>query len=63
MTTEKTWTPEACTLPIAEQPLWEADFDQLFAAALRALHQPEVHPTAAGTGTVARAVAAAGMSS
>ena len=31
------WAPQACTLPTAEQPLRVAEFDQLFATALRGL--------------------------
>ena len=30
-----TWVPDACTLPTAEQPLRVAEFDVLFAAAVR----------------------------
>lgn len=30
-----TWVPEACSLPSAEQPLRVAEFDGLFASALR----------------------------
>jgi hypothetical protein len=30
-----TWVPESCTLPTAEQPLRVAEFDDLFATALR----------------------------
>jgi hypothetical protein len=30
-----TWVPEACTLPTVEQPLRVAEFDELFAAAVR----------------------------
>jgi hypothetical protein len=30
-----TWVPPDCTLPTAEQPLRVAEFDELFAAALR----------------------------
>lgn len=33
--TEKVWAPEACTLPTVEQPLRVAEFDELFATALR----------------------------
>jgi len=33
------WVPEACTLPTAEQPLRVAEFDGLFAAALRDMHR------------------------
>jgi hypothetical protein len=29
------WVPEACTLPTVEQPLRLAEFDDLFATALR----------------------------
>jgi hypothetical protein len=29
------WVPHACTLPTVEQPLRVAEFDQLFATALR----------------------------
>ncbi|ALG15081.1 hypothetical protein [Kibdelosporangium phytohabitans] len=35
------WVPEACTLPTAEQPLREAEFDDLFAAAVRGIERPE----------------------
>jgi thioredoxin len=36
------WAPgDACTLPTAEQPLREAEFDQLFASALRGLQRPD----------------------
>ena len=30
-----TWVPDACTLPTAEQPLRVAEFDALFAVAVR----------------------------
>ena len=30
-----TWVPESCTLPTAEQPLRVAEFDDLFARAVR----------------------------
>jgi hypothetical protein len=36
MSTEN-WVPESCTLPTAEQPLRAAEFDELFATALRAV--------------------------
>jgi hypothetical protein len=36
MSTEN-WVPETCTLPTAEQPLRVAEFDDLFATALRAV--------------------------
>nr|WP_255413923.1 thioredoxin domain-containing protein [Pseudonocardia sp. MH-G8] len=36
------WAPvDACTLPTTEQPLREAEFDALFAAALRSMERPE----------------------
>ena len=30
-----TWVPDACTLPAAERPLRQAEFDELFATAVR----------------------------
>ena len=33
--TGETWVPTACTLPTAEQPLRVAEFDALFATAVR----------------------------
>ncbi|WP_436771427.1 hypothetical protein [Yinghuangia sp. YIM S09857] len=35
-----TWVPQSCTLPTAEQPLRIAEFDALFAGALRAVERP-----------------------
>jgi len=35
MTEQTDWVPEACTLPTAEQPLRRAEFDALFARAVR----------------------------
>jgi hypothetical protein len=36
-----TWAPvDGCTLPTAEQPLREAEFDALFATALRSVERP-----------------------
>jgi hypothetical protein len=36
------WAPvDACTLPTEEQPLREAEFDALFATALRGVERPE----------------------
>jgi hypothetical protein len=36
------WAPvDACTLPTEEQPLREAEFDTLFATALRGVERPE----------------------
>ncbi|WP_344688353.1 hypothetical protein [Blastococcus jejuensis] len=47
------WVPvETCTLPTIEQPLRVAEFDSLFATALRAVEVP------AGAGTRARLVLA-----
>jgi hypothetical protein len=37
MSAETRWVPEACTLPTVEQPLRVAEFDQLFAMALRGI--------------------------
>lgn len=56
------WVPEACTLPTAQRPLRVAEFDELFATALRS--QRRLSPTelrwelAAGTETVVRELAA-----
>lgn len=33
------WVPQACTLPTGERPLRIAEFDQLFADALRGVHR------------------------
>ncbi|MPZ83278.1 MAG: hypothetical protein GEV28_23945 [Actinophytocola sp.] len=58
MTTE--WVPQACTLPTAERPLRVAEFDGLFASAVRGVDRvagglrlaltptPEVAATVAG---------------
>ena len=35
------WVPEACTLPTADQPLRVAEFDGLFAEAVRGVDRPE----------------------
>ncbi|RAS70701.1 hypothetical protein C8D87_1011002 [Lentzea atacamensis] len=35
------WAPEACTLPTAEQPLREAEFDDLFTTCVRAVHHQD----------------------
>ncbi|MEO3799533.1 hypothetical protein [Nonomuraea sp. B1E8] len=35
------WAPSACTLPTAEQPLRLAEFDTLFADAVRSVARPE----------------------
>ena len=40
MTTESLWAPEACTLPTVEKPLRVAEFDDLFATALRDIDRP-----------------------
>ncbi|SFD62450.1 hypothetical protein [Streptomyces aidingensis] len=34
------WTPDACTLPTAEQPLRVAEFDALFADAVQRVERP-----------------------
>jgi hypothetical protein len=39
MTTDSVWVPEACTLPTVELPLRVAEFDDLFAVALRDVHR------------------------
>jgi hypothetical protein len=36
-----TWVPQACTLPTAEQPLRVAEFDGLFARAVRAAERTD----------------------
>jgi len=41
---EQVWAPEACTLPTVERPLRLAEFDDLFATALR--EQLRLSPTA-----------------
>jgi hypothetical protein len=43
-TEEQAWVPEACTLPTVERPLRLAEFDELFATALRG--QRRLSPTA-----------------
>jgi hypothetical protein len=40
MSAETRWVPEACTLPTVEQPLRVAEFDDLFATALRGIARP-----------------------
>jgi hypothetical protein len=40
MTGELSWAPEACTLPTAERPLRQAEFDELFATALLGQERP-----------------------
>jgi hypothetical protein len=42
-TNNEVWVPEACTLPTAERPLRLAEFDDLFATALRG--QQRMSPT------------------
>lgn len=37
MTDLQSWVPEACTLPTGERPLRVAEFDDLFATALRSI--------------------------
>jgi hypothetical protein len=41
MSTDAAWAPEACTLPTVERPLRVAEFDELFADALRGLERYE----------------------
>jgi hypothetical protein len=36
----RSWVPDACTLPTAEQPLRAARFDQFFASSVRAVTRP-----------------------
>ncbi|MEV7804174.1 hypothetical protein AB0O28_14610 [Microbispora sp. NPDC088329] len=38
---DREWAPSACTLPTAERPLRVAEFDALFAEAVRGLSRPE----------------------
>ena len=33
------WAPDACTLPTAERPLREAEFDDFFTTSVRAVHR------------------------
>jgi hypothetical protein len=40
---DQTWVPQACTLPTVDRPLRLAEFDELFATALRA--QQRLSPT------------------
>ncbi|MFI9845458.1 hypothetical protein ACIHFD_51145 [Nonomuraea sp. NPDC051941] len=41
ITLDQQWVPSACTLPTAEQPLRVAEFDALFAEAVRAVRRPD----------------------
>jgi hypothetical protein len=43
ITNDLAWVPQACTLPIAERPVRAAEFDELFATALRG--QQRLSPT------------------
>lgn len=36
---DRTWAPQACTLPTVEQPSRLAEFDELFATAVRAVER------------------------
>ena len=36
------WVPEACTLPTVEQPLRVAEFDELFATAVRPVERVDL---------------------
>lgn len=38
---DESWVPDACTLPTAERPLRLAEFDELFATAVRAVDRVE----------------------
>jgi hypothetical protein len=38
---DQAWAPSACTLPTAERPLRVAEFDALFAEAVRAVARPD----------------------
>jgi len=42
-TNDQAWVPQACTLPTAERPVRTAEFDELFATALRG--QQRLAPT------------------
>jgi hypothetical protein len=42
-TNDQGWVPQACTLPTAERPVRAAEFDELFATALRG--QQRLAPT------------------
>jgi hypothetical protein len=42
-TNDQAWAPQACTLPAAERPVRAAEFDELFATALRG--QQRLAPT------------------
>jgi hypothetical protein len=42
-TNDQAWAPEACTLPMAQRPVRAAEFDELFATALRG--QQRLAPT------------------
>ena len=42
-TNDQAWVPQACTLPTGERPVRVAEFDELFATALRG--QQRVAPT------------------
>jgi hypothetical protein len=39
MTEDQAWVPTACTLPTVDRPLRPAEFDELFATALRGQHR------------------------
>jgi hypothetical protein len=54
------WVPQSCTLPTVEQPLRAAEFDAVFAEAVRQVERPspdrlrlELEPTAEVAGRVA----------
>ncbi|KOV80044.1 hypothetical protein [Nocardia sp. NRRL S-836] len=41
MSAEAEWVPESCTLPTAERPSRVAEFDELFATAVRGAERPD----------------------
>jgi hypothetical protein len=40
MSTNESWVTDACTLPTVERPLREAEFDEVFASAVRRVERP-----------------------
>jgi hypothetical protein len=40
MSINESWVTEACTLPTVERPLREAEFDEVFASAVRRVERP-----------------------
>lgn len=41
MSEELAWVPQQCTLPTVDRPLRVAEFDRLFATALRGVNRPK----------------------